>query len=92
MDDATSHELNVVPLQGAVLCVDCEIITESPGGRCRVCGGSALLSLARVLGGPVGPQRALLLDAAEAEMTQVIEDLIESAYQSEEDPDEETAA
>ncbi len=92
MDDATSRELNVVPLQGAVLCVDCEIITESPGGRCRVCGGSALLSLARVLGGPVGPQRALLLDAAEAEMNQLVEDLIESAYQNEEDPDEETAA
>ncbi len=92
MDDATTNELNVVPLQGAVLCVDCEIITESRGGRCRVCGGSALLSLARVLGGPLGAQRTILLNPAEAEMEQVIESLIESAYQSEQDPDEETAA
>ncbi|HVP43384.1 MAG TPA: hypothetical protein VMS96_08115 [Terriglobales bacterium] len=92
MENASVHELNFVPLQGAVLCADCEIITESHSGRCRVCGGGALLSLARVLGGPLGPQRAVLLDPAEAEMNRLIEDLIESAYPSEEDADEETAA
>ena len=91
MDESSLRDLNFVALQAAVLCADCEIITESHNGRCRICGGSALLGLARVLGGPIGPQRAILLDPAEAELDRLVEDLIESAYQTE-DPDEETAA
>lgn len=92
MDEHSLRDLNFVPLQSAVLCADCEVITESHGGRCRICGGSALLSLGRVLGGPIGPERAVLLDAAEAEVNRLVEELIESAYEIEEDPDEETAA
>ncbi len=91
MEEQSLHDLNFVPLQGAVLCADCEIITESQGGRCRICGGSGLLSLARVLGGPIGPERAVMLDPAEAEVNRLVEELIESAYFIEEDPDEETA-
>lgn len=91
MEEQSLHDLNFVPLQEAVLCADCEIITDSHGGRCRICGGSGLLSLARVLGGPVGAERAVLLDPAEAEVNRLVEELIESAYFIEEDPDEETA-
>ena len=88
------NDLNFVPLQAAVLCADCEVITENRGGHCRICGGSALLSLARVLGGPIEGQRATLLDAAEAEVQRLVEELIESAYRPLEfdDPDEESAA
>lgn len=92
MGEDSLHDLNFVPLQTAVLCADCEVITENHGGYCRICGGRALLSLARVLGGPIGPERAILLDPAEAEVNRLVEDLIESAYLIEENPDEETAA
>ena len=80
MDLDSVRELNFVPLQGAVLCADCEVITENHGGHCRICGGAALLSITRVLGGPVGDQRAVLLDPATAEVTRLVEELIESAY------------
>lgn len=90
MENESFRELNFVSLETAVLCADCEIITDSHGGRCRVCDGSALLSLSRVLGGPLGTERAVLLDPAVLEMNQMIDQLIESAYSK--DPDEETAA
>lgn len=80
MDESSLHDLNPMPLRSSVLCVDCELITQAFGGSCPVCGGSALLSLARVLGGPLGEDRAVLLDPAEAEVTRLVEDLIESAY------------
>jgi len=95
MDPESLHELNFVPLQTAVLCADCEVITENRGGQCRICGGRALLSIGRVLGGPIGDQRAVLLDPAAAEITRLVEELIESAYRPielEDEPDEETAA
>lgn len=74
------NDLNFVPLQAAVLCADCEVITENHGGFCRICGGRALLSLNRVLGGPVEGRRATLLDASEAEVQRLVDELIESAY------------
>jgi hypothetical protein len=40
-----------VPLQNAVLCVDCELVTSSPSEQCPVCGGHALLALATMIGG-----------------------------------------
>lgn len=95
MDLDSLRELNFVPLQAAVLCADCEVITENHGGYCRICGGRALLSLDRLLGGPLGEDRATLLDPAAAEVTRLVEELIESAYRPleiEDEPDEETAA
>ncbi len=85
MDDSALQDLNFVPLQSAVLCADCEIITENRGGHCRVCGGRALLSMARVLGGPVGEERAVLLDDGTAEASRVVRDLVESAFPTEPD-------
>ncbi len=95
MDEPSLRDLNFVTLQSAVLCADCEVITENHSGMCRICGGRALLSLGRVLGGPIGEQRAVLLDPADAEVTRLVEELIESAYrplEAEDEPDEETAA
>jgi hypothetical protein len=40
-----------VPLQHAVLCVDCELVTASHTDHCPVCGGHSLLSLAGIVGG-----------------------------------------
>ena len=53
--------LNTVPLLHAVLCADCEVISDSSGEVCSVCGSRSLLSLGRVLGGSVGDERAVLL-------------------------------
>lgn len=54
--------LSSVPLLEAVLCADCEIISNSGGDSCEVCGSRSLLSLGRVLGGCIGAERAVLVD------------------------------
>jgi hypothetical protein len=45
--------INIVSLETAILCVDCEVISTSSGTRCHVCGSSAVLGLSRILGGPL---------------------------------------
>ena len=40
-----------VPLQGAVLCVNCECVTVSHHDQCPVCGSSSLLNIGPLLGG-----------------------------------------
>lgn len=54
-------ELTSVPLLEAVLCADCEIISNSAGESCEICGSRSLLSLGRVLGGSVEGERAVLV-------------------------------
>ncbi len=43
---------NLIPLQKAVLCANCEVISDSKNGHCIVCGSPSLLSLAQVLDRP----------------------------------------
>jgi len=64
MDNAHkwSLELSSVPLVEAVLCADCEIISNSAGERCEICGSPSLLSLGRVLGGSIEGRRAALVE------------------------------
>ncbi len=51
MDDAPIKvEVNAVRLQQAVLCGDCDVITDSPHDTCLVCGSHSLLPLSCVLG------------------------------------------
>jgi hypothetical protein len=47
------HEqyLNAIPLVNAVLCVDCDTISNSPHDKCLVCGSNSLFNLRRVLEG-----------------------------------------
>ena len=67
MDDGDKLEprLDSVALETAVLCADCEIISNSGGETCEICGSRSLLSLGRVLGGGLGSERARLVDAPE---------------------------
>lgn len=44
---------NLIPLQQAVLCANCEVVSDSKNGRCVVCGSPSLLNLARVLDGSI---------------------------------------
>ena len=41
--------INSVPLLKAVLCADCECISESRSEVCGVCGGRSLVNLGRLL-------------------------------------------
>jgi hypothetical protein len=66
MEPAKSEAiLNTVPLVNAVLCADCEVISDSSGEVCSVCGSRSLLNLGRVLGGSVGGERAVVLPEEE---------------------------
>jgi hypothetical protein len=47
-----------VPLQNAVLCVDCELVTASRCDECPVCGGRSLLGLAALMGGALVDYRS----------------------------------
>lgn len=51
-------DLSAVPLQTAVLCVNCECVTGGRKDRCPVCGSPSLLSLARVIGGTLSSQHS----------------------------------
>ena len=44
-------EFGALPLQGAVLCVDCECVTSGRYDRCPVCGSHSLLGVGQLLGG-----------------------------------------
>jgi hypothetical protein len=44
---------NLVRLHKAVLCANCEVISEGLNGHCAACGSEALLSLNRLLGGAI---------------------------------------
>jgi hypothetical protein len=47
---------NLVRLQKAVLCANCEVISEGLNGHCTGCGSQSLLGLSRVLGGTIEPE------------------------------------
>jgi len=57
--------LTSLNLENAVLCADCEVISDSNGEVCGACGSRSLLSLGRVLGGCLGTERARIIDDAE---------------------------
>ena len=63
--------LNTVHLLTAVLCADCEVISDSPGETCSVCGSRSLLSLGRVLGGSIGDERAVVVPEEQSELRQM---------------------
>ena len=44
---------NLVCLRKAVLCANCEVISEGSNGHCAACGSEALLSLSKLLGGKI---------------------------------------
>jgi len=54
------QKLNVVLLKDAVLCVDCETISDSPHDKCLVCGSSSLFNVHRVLNGTLPHETELL--------------------------------
>ena len=56
MTDQPWRNTNLVHLQKAVLCANCEVISEGLNGHCAGCGSQSLLGLSRVLGGKIKPE------------------------------------
>ena len=61
MENGHKSGLSSIHLLNAVLCADCEMISDSSGETCEVCGSRSLLSLGRVLGGSIPGERAVLV-------------------------------
>jgi hypothetical protein len=64
--------LNAVALQYAVLCADCDVVSDSPHDVCMVCGSRSLVNICRVLGGEMPKNRAKLLKQEPPKITQEI--------------------
>ena len=50
--------LNAVALRNAVLCAECDVVSDSPHDRCLVCGSPSLVNIARMFGGNLPEDRA----------------------------------
>jgi hypothetical protein len=57
----TGKSLNAVALQNAVLCAECDVVSDSPHDRCLVCGSRSLFNIARMFGGNLPGVRASLM-------------------------------
>lgn len=67
---ARGRTLNAVALQNAVLCAECDVVSDSPHDTCLVCGSRSLFSIARIFGGELPADRTTLLTQ---QSTEVIE-------------------
>ena len=61
--------LNSISLQNAVLCAECDVVSDSPHDHCLVCGSRSLFNISRVLGGMLPSQRAKVIDPASQPFT-----------------------
>ena len=57
----TGRTINAVALQNAVLCAECDVVSDSPHDRCLVCGSRSLFNIARMFGGNLPKDRAALM-------------------------------
>ena len=64
--------LNAVALQSAVLCADCDVVSDSPHDVCMVCGSRSLVNICQILGGRMPKNRARLLTPQRVKITQEI--------------------
>jgi hypothetical protein len=54
--------LNSISLQNAVLCAECDVVSDSPHDHCLVCGSRSLFNISRILGGMLPSQRTKLIN------------------------------
>ena len=66
------QSLNAVALQSAVLCAECDVVSDSPHDICMVCGSRSLVNICRILGGKMPERRAELLEPQALQVTQEI--------------------
>jgi len=58
---ARTQALNAIALKNAVLCAECDVLSDSPHDVCMVCGSHSLFNVARVFGGNLPQNRATLI-------------------------------
>ena len=63
------RSLNSISLQNAVLCAECDFVSDSPHDHCLVCGSRSLFNISRLLGGMLPSQRAKLIRSATRPLT-----------------------
>ena len=61
-DVRQGRPLNAVALRNAVLCADCDVVSDSPHDRCMVCGSRSLVNISRMLGGSLPKNCATLIE------------------------------
>jgi hypothetical protein len=68
------RSLNAVALQNAVLCAECDVVSDSPHDQCLVCGSRSLFNIARMLGGNLPGERAVLIrpSQVDSEKTELV--------------------
>jgi putative methionine-R-sulfoxide reductase with GAF domain len=71
----TFKDIHFVPLQSAIFCVQCELISSNSRPYCIACGSRSLLSLSRVLGGSLLQQQTAHL-ITDAELDSLVRDLL----------------
>jgi hypothetical protein len=66
--------LNSVPLQNAVLCAECDVVSDSPHDTCLICGSRSLFNIARIFGSKLPKERANLItqDVVEVRSSDVV--------------------
>ena len=57
--------VNAVALQNAVLCAECDVVSDSPSDTCLVCGSRSLFNISHVFGGNLPKERAGLIQPLE---------------------------
>jgi hypothetical protein len=60
--------LNAIALQNAVLCAECDVVSDSPHDRCLVCGSRSLFNIARMFGGNLSQNRVALIPSETVEV------------------------
>lgn len=74
-DRVIGQDFSFVPLQTAVFCVQCELISKNSTPCCHACGSQAVLSLSRILGGSMlGQPTAHLI--TDVELNRLVRDLL----------------
>jgi hypothetical protein len=70
VDDARERGryLNAIALQNAVLCAECDVVSDSPHDMCLVCGSRSLFNIARMFGGNLPQNRAAVVPSETMEM------------------------
>jgi GAF domain-containing protein len=71
----TPADVDFVPLQAAIFCAECELISQNNTPYCLACGSRAVLSLSRLLGGSLRGQGTARL-VADAELDKLVRELI----------------
>ena len=64
--------LNAVALQNAVLCAECDVVSDSPHDHSLVCGIRSLFNIAGMFGGNLRKERARLITREVAEVTPAV--------------------